>query len=163
MNSEPKIIKERHWQTQALVDAFIAMKENEIADYATLATRCNMDVKAVKQRIQSAKDIAQRSHVVVVVHRGTVERLPQDRVHVPVERNLNRMRSQARRARRTIREGVTDFAKLSQETKSTLYMQNAIAGTVLLATDKASKKRLREHADVANGELNIGRTLELLK
>lgn len=41
-------------------------------------------------------------------------------------------------------------------------MQSAIAGTVLLATERSSKNTLKAAA-TANGELKLGRTLELLK
>jgi hypothetical protein len=164
MNKET-FSRERHWQTQALVDAFVALKENEIVPYGELAKRCKIDEASVHKRVQSAKKIARdEHHVVVDVVRGVgVTRLSQDLVTAPVGRAIGRMRSSARTAHKLIKNGVTDFAKLTNEVKSTLYMQQAIAGTVLLATDRSSRRVLKEHAETTNGALNIGRTLELLK
>jgi hypothetical protein len=73
------------------------------------------------------------------------------------------MRSAARKGVKLITRGVTDFEKLPAETRSTLYMERAVFGTVMLATDKSSRRVLKEHAETTNGELKIGRTLELLK
>lgn len=164
MNKEA-FSRERHWQTQALVDVFAALKENEVVPYAELAKRCNIDELSVRNRVQSAKRIVLRDHHVVVdVVRGVgVGRLTQNDVPAPVGRAIGRMRSAARTASRTIKYGVTDFDKLTQETKSTLYMQQAIAGTVLLATDRTSRRMLKEHAEATNSEIKIGRTLEMLK
>jgi hypothetical protein len=157
--------RERHWQTQALVDVFVALNENEVVPYDELARRCNIEEAQVRNRVQSAKRIALREHHVVVDVKRSVGvcRLSQDLITAPVGRAIGRMRSAARTATRTIKHGVTDFEKLSKDTKSTLYMQQAIAGTVLLATDRSSKRVLKEHAETTNGELKIGRTLELLK
>lgn len=164
MNKEA-FSRERHWQTQALVDVFVALNDNEVVPYDELAKRCNIEEEQVRKRVQSAKKIALREHHVVVdVKRGEgVCRLSQDLVTAPVGRAIGRMRSAARTGNRLIKHGVTDFQKLPQETKTTLYMQQAIVGTVLLATDKSSKRILKEHAETTNGELKIGRTLELLK
>jgi hypothetical protein len=157
--------RERHWQTQALVDVFVTLKENEVIPYGELAKRCKIDEQQVRGRLQSAKKIALREHHVVIdVVRGAgVCRLSQDLVSAPVGKSIARMRSAARTGHRLIKHGVTDFEKLPKDTKTTLYMQQAIVGTVLLATDRSSKRILKEHAETTNGELKIGRTLELLK
>lgn len=164
MNKE-EFSRERHWQTQALVDVFAALKENEIVPNGELAKRCKIDEVSVRKRIQSAKKIALREHHVVIdVVRGVgVCRLSQDLIPAPVGKAVGRMRSAARTGSRLIKHGVTDFEKLPKDVKSTLYMQQAIVGTVLLATDRTSKRVLKEHAETTNGELKIGRTLELLK
>lgn len=164
MNKE-SFSRERHWQTQALVDVFVGLKENEIVTYAELSRRCKIDEKSMRARLQSAKKIARDQHHVVIdtVNKIGVTRLSQDLVTAPVSKAIGRMRSSARTAHKLIKNGVTDFDKLSTETKSTLYMQQAVAGTVLLATDRSSQRRLKEHAETSNGALNVGRTLELLK
>lgn len=164
MNKE-KFSHERHWQTQALVDMFVALKENEVMPYADLAKRCKIDEPSVRKRIQSAKKIALREHGVVIdVVRGAgVCRLSQDLVTAPVGRAVGRMRSAARTGHRLIKHGITDFSRLPADTKSTVFMQQAIVGTVLLATDRSSKRILKDHADATNSEIKIGRTLELLK
>ena len=157
--------RERHWQTQSLVDVFVALNENEVITYADLAKRCSIDEKSVRMRVQSAKKIARdQHHVVIDVKRKVgVTRLSQDLVTAPVGRAIGRMRSSARTAHKLIKNGVTDFEKLSKDVKTTLYMQQAVVGTVLLATDRSSRRILSEHAETTNGELKIGRTLELLK
>lgn len=164
MNKE-QFSRERHWQTQALVDAFVTLKENEVVPYAELAKRCKIDEKSVTKRIQSAKKIALREHHVIIdVVRGVgVARLTQNDVTAPVGRSISRMRSAARTGHRLIRNGITDFDKLSTETKSTVFMQQAVVGTVLLVTDRSSRRMLKEHADETNSEIKIGRTLEMLK
>lgn len=164
MNKE-QFSRDRHWQTQALVDVFIGLKENEVVAYVELAKRCKIDESAVKKRLQSAKKIARdEHHVVIDAVRGVgVARLSQENVTAPVARARGRMRSAARTGMKLIRNGITDFEKLPQETKTTLYMERAIFGTVMLATDKSSRRMLKEHAETTNGDLKIGRTLELLK
>lgn len=164
MNKE-EFARERHWQTQALVDAFVGLKENEVTPYEALAKLCKIDVAAVRKRLQSAKKIALVEHKVIIdTVRGVgVARLAQEHVTAPVAKARGRMRSAARTGTRLIKNGVTDFEKLSSDTKSTLYMERAIFGTVLLATDRSSRRILKEHAETTNGELRIGRTLELLK
>lgn len=164
MNTE-EFSRERHWQTQALVDVFVGLKENEVVPYADLATKCKIDESAVRKRVQSAKKIARdQHHVVIDVVRGVgVARLSQNDITAPVARARGRMRSAARTGMKLIKNGVTDFEKLPQETKTTLYMERAIFGTVMLATDRSSRRMLKEHAETTNGELKIGRTLELLK
>jgi hypothetical protein len=163
--SKEAFSRERHWQTQALVDVFATLKENEVVPYGDLAKRCNIDESSVMKRLQAAKKIVLREHHVVVdAVRGVgMCRLSQDLISAPVGKSIARMRSAARTGSRLIKHGVTDFEKLPKETKTTLYMQQAIVGTVLLATDRSSKRILKEHAETTNGELKIGRTLELLK
>ena len=164
MNKE-SFIRDRHWQTQALVDVFIGLKENEVVPYAQLAKMCKIDEPAIRKRLQSAKKIALAEHHVIVdvVRAVGVVRLGQENVTAPVARARVRMRSAARTGIKLIRDGVTDFEKLPTDAKSTLYMERAIFGTVVLATDKSSRRLLKEHAETTNGELRIGRTLELLK
>jgi hypothetical protein len=165
MNKEQQFSRERHWQTQALVDTFATLKENEVVPYADLAERCKIDEKSVRARVQSAKKIVLREHHVIIdIVRGVgVARLTQTDVTAPVGRAIGRMRSAARTGHRLIRDGVTNFDKLSRETKSTVYMQQAIVGTVLLATDRTSRRLLKKHAEETNSEIKIGRTLEMLK
>ena len=124
MNKEA-FSRERHWQTQALVDAFVALKENEVVPYADLAKRCKIDEAAVQKRLQAAKKIALREHHVIVdVVRGVgVCRLTQDLVTAPVSKAIGRMRSSARTATRLIKHGVTDFAALPKEKRSEVFMQ----------------------------------------
>lgn len=119
----------------------------------------------MKKRLQSAKKIALvEHHVVIDSVRGVgVARLSQEHVTAPVAKARGRMRSAARTGIRLIKNGVTDFEKLSGDVKSTLYMERAVFGTVVLATDRTSRRILKEHAETTNGELKIGRTLELLK
>lgn len=164
MNKE-QFSHERHWQTQALVDVFVSLKENEVVPYAELAKRCKIDEKSVRKRIQSAKKIALREHRVIVdVVRGAgVARLSQNDVTAPVGRAVGRMRSAARTGLRLIKNGITDFDKLPSDTKTTVYMQQAVVGTVLLVTDRSSRRQLKEHAEATNSEIKIGRTLEMLK
>lgn len=164
MNKE-QFSRERHWQTQALVDVFVTLKENEVTPYDALAKKCKIDVASVKKRLTSARNIAlAEHHVLVDTVRGVgVARLAQENVTAPVQRQRARMRSAARKGVKLITRGVTDFEKLPNETRSTLYMERAIFGTVMLATDQSSRRVLKEHAETTNSELKIGRTLELLK
>jgi hypothetical protein len=164
MNKE-EFTHERHWQTQALVDVFVGLKENEVTGYEMLAKRCKIDVASVKKRLTSARNITlSEHHIVIDTVRGVgVARLDQKDVTAPVARQRTRMRSAARKGVKLITRGVTDFEKLPAETRSTLYMERAVFGTVMLATDKSSRRVLKEHAETTNGELKIGRTLELLK
>lgn len=160
-----KFSRDRHWQTQALVDVFAALKEGEVVPYAELAKRCNVDEASVHGRVQSAKKIALRDHHVVIdVVRGVgVARLAQTDITAPVGKAITRMRSAARTGHRLIRHGITDFEKLPPDTKSTVYMQQAVVGTVMLVTGQSSRRLLKEHADATNSEIKIGRTLEMLK
>lgn len=164
MNKEA-FARDRHWQTQALVDVFVGLKENEITPYDRLAQLSKTDVAAVKKRLQSAKSIAlAEHHVIIDVVRGVgVARLGQENVTAPVARQRVKMRSAARKGIKLIANGVTDFEKLPTDKKTTLYMERAIFGTVVLATDKNSRRVLKEHAETTNDQLKIGRTLELLK
>lgn len=157
--------KERHWQTQALVDVFVGLKENEVVPYVDLAKKCKIDVESVKKRLESAKKIALHDHRAIIdTVRGVgVVRLGQENVTAPVARQRNRMRSAARRSTKLIQRGVTDFEKLPKETRTTLYMEQAVAGTVMLATSQVGRRAIAEHAAATNSELKIGRTLELLK
>lgn len=164
MNKE-QFYRERHWQTQALVDAFVALKENEVVPYKDLAVLCKIDEKSVRNRVQSAKKIARNQHnVAIEVVRGVgVTRLSQDLVTAPVAKAITRARSAFRTGHQLIRRCITDFASLPAETKSTVYMQQAVIGAGLLVTDRSSKRILKEHAETSNGVINVGRTLELLK
>lgn len=164
MNKE-EFSRERHWQTQALVDALVGLKENEVVPYSDLAKRCKIDESSVRKRLHSAKKITLREHHIIIdsVRSVGVCRMSQDLVTAPVGKAIGRMRSAARTGSRLIKHGITDFSKLSGDTKSTVYMQQAVVGTVLLATDRSSKRILKEHAETTNGEIRIGRTLELLK
>lgn len=160
-----KFIKERHWHTQALVDVFVALNENEPITKDELAKRAGIDVKSARAHYESARKIALREHHVVIdvcVRGESVVRRPQSEVPIVADKGLTRMRNTARAVRRVITSGVTDFDSLPNEVKSTLHMQSAIAGTVLLATERSSKNTLKAAA-TTNGELKLGRTLELLK
>lgn len=164
MNQE-QFSRERHWQTQALVDVFVGIKENEVVPYAELAARCKIDERSVRCRLQSAKKIVLREHHVVIdVVRGVgVARLSQKDVTAPVGRAIGRMRSAARTGHRLLKNGITDFEKLPRETRSTVFMHQAVVGAVMLATDRSSRRMLKSHAEITNSEINIGRTLEMLK
>lgn len=164
MNKE-QLSRERHWQTQALIDVFVSLRENEVVPYADLAKRCKFDEASVRRRIQSAKRATRdEHHVVIDVVRGVgVCRLSQDLITAPVGKAIGRMRSSARTAHKLIKNGITDFDKLPKDKKSEVFMQQAIAGAVLVATSASSKRVLKEHAEVTNSELKLGRTLELLK
>ena len=157
--------RDRHWTTSALVDVFAALEEGVTVPYAELAKRCNIDEESVRRRVQSAKKIALRDHHVVidVVRNVGVARLAQNDVTAPVGRAIGRMRSAARTGHRLIQHGVTDFEKLPPDTKSEIFMQRAVVGTVLLVTDRASRRMLKEHASETNSEIKIGRTLEMLR
>lgn len=165
MNKESKFSAERHWQTQALVDVFVGLKENEVTTYDALAKKCKIDVAAVKKRLTSARNIVlAEHHVVIDTVRGVgVARLAQENVTAPVARQRTRMRSAARRGVKLITNGVTDFEKLPNDTRTTLYTERAVFGTVMLVTAPSSRRLLKEHAETTNSELKIGRTLELLK
>lgn len=164
MNKED-FVRERHWQTQSLVDVFAGLKENEVVPYADLARLCKIDEPAVRKRLQSAKKIVLRDHSIIIetVKSIGVCRITQELVTAPVGKAMGRMRSAAKTAHGLIRHGITDFDKLTRETKSTVYMQQAIVGAVMLTTSHSSRRMLKEHADTTNGEIKIGRTLELLR
>lgn len=159
------VLRERHWQTQALIDVFVELKENEVAPYALLAEKCKIDVAAIKKRMQSARTIALSEHHIIidVIRNVGVVRLNQENVTAPVARQRLRMRSAAKKGIELIRDGVTDFAKLTPETRSRLFMEKAVLGTAILASEKSSRKTLEDHATTSNEELKLGRTLELLK
>ena len=110
MNKE-EFTRERHWQTQALIDVFVTLKENEVVPFNDLAQRCKIDVTSVKKRLQSAKKIARdEHHVVIDAVRGVgVARLSQENVTAPVARARGRMRSAARTGMKLIKNGITDF------------------------------------------------------
>lgn len=158
-------IHERHWQTQALIDAFVTLAENQAATYEQLAAMCKVDVAAVKRRLQGAKKVALSDHHVIIetIRKVGVVRLAQAKVTVPVERHRGRMRSAARRGIKLIEKGVTDWNALDRHTKSTLFMERAVFGATVLVTDQRSRRVLKEHAETTNAELNIGRTLELVR
>lgn len=156
---------ERHWQTQSLVKVLIALKENEVVSYDELSRLSDVPREDIRtRRLQSAKKIAERDHHVLIdtVNGVGVRRLPQDQVAVPVSKRRTRIRGAARRIVNTIRDGITDFEKLPGDVKTMAYANRAVAGAVLLATSPRSEKVLKEHA-AANGEINVGRTLEMLK
>lgn len=163
--AQKKFIKERHWHTQALVDAMVAMNTNEPITRDDLAKKAGIDRRSLDGRYESAKKIALREHHVIVdIHvRGeTLVRRPQEDVTIPADKGLTAARNKARSVKRLISSGVTDFDALPNEVKSTVHMQSAIAGTMLLATERSTKRTLKAAA-AANGELKLGRTLELLK
>lgn len=160
------IIKERHWHTQALVDVFIGMGTGEQLTWEQLGQRAGISAQSAKSRYESAKKIALREHHVVIdiaVRGVSIRRVAQQDVPGVADKGITRMRNTARSVRRTIVQGVTDFDALPSDVKSTLHMQSAVAGTVLLVTERSSKRTLKEHAETTNGELKLGRTLELLK
>ncbi len=164
MNSNPITISPRHPLTQKVVDVLVRLKDGETIAYAEIATRCGATVAQLKQRVAAARNAALREHVVIdtVINVGLV-RLSQDDVPAPVGRQRARARSAARRGLKLIRQGVTDWGKLSDGTRSALLVETAVFGAVALATSTAGRARLEEGAKKESGELSIGRTLELLR
>jgi hypothetical protein len=161
-----KVTNDRHWQTQDLVAVLIAIPVNEVVKYDELSRLSGvpaLDIRA--RRLQRAKKIAERDHHVLIdtLTGVGVRRLPQEEVGVPIAKRRTRIRGAARRIVASIRDGITDFDKLPGDVKTTAYASRAVAGAVLLATSSRSAELLKGQVETANGELNIGRTLELLK
>jgi hypothetical protein len=157
-------IKAINWQTQKLVDVMTTL-DLGVTSYARLAELCEVDVDAVKRRLTVARSIVLRDHHVIIdTVRGVgVVRLAQSEVTTPVERQRNRARSAARKGRKLIADGVTDWDTLDSVTKTQLWTESAVLGAIVQATDHHSRKRIQAQVEVANEQLNIGRTMELLK
>lgn len=153
-----------HWETTRLIEVLSEMKTGETVPYADLAKRCDMSEVAVKRRLQAARPIVLRDHhvIVITVRKVGVQRLAQDLVTIPVEKQRNKIRSSARRSKQLIADGVTDWDKLDSNTRTKLFVESAVTGVVMQATDHHSRKKIAAQV-VANGQLNVGRTLELLK
>jgi hypothetical protein len=155
---------ERHWQTQALVDALSAIASEASVPYEELSRMSGVPVEDIRERrLQSAKKIVERDHHILIdtIRGFGVRRLTQEDIAVPLTKRRTRMRGAARRNINSIRDGITDFEKLPVDVRSAAYTHRAVAGAVLQATSYRSEKLLKQHT--SNGELNIGRTLELLK
>lgn len=161
-----KSIPDRHQHTQALVAALIALPSADVVTFDELSRLSGVPVDDIRtRRLQRAKKIAERDHHVLIdtVSGVGVRRLSQDEIGVPIAKRRTRIRGAARRIVNSIRDGITDFDKLPAEVKTTAYASRAVAGAVLLATSPRSEKLLKGQVETANGELKIGRTLELLK
>ena len=159
------LIIERHWETQALIDLFASMAENEKISYSDLAARCNTDVKSIKKRMNSARDaVLTDHHVIIYTLRGWgVERIPQQNVTVPVSKQRQRARNASRKGIKYIKEGVHDWDALPKDTRTQLFVEQAVLGATVLFTTEKSRKKLKDHVETTNAKLDIGRTLELLK
>lgn len=162
MNQNP--IKTTHWQTQRLVEVLSDLKVGEPITYQDLAKACETTEQGIRQRLASARSIALRDHhVIIETVRGVgVIRLGQEDVARPVARKRDRIRSAARGGRKLIASGVTDWEKLPAGVKTQLLTDSAVLGAIIQATDHNTRKKLVQQVE-ANGELNIGRTLELMK
>lgn len=158
-------IRERHHETQRLADVLATLPENSPIDYASLAQLSNLSVVGVKRRYQTARRIALHDrHVLIETVRGIgVVRIPQDGVNAPVTRHLNRARSAAKRGKNTIKHGITDFEKLPRDVKTQTFVQQAQLGALMLFTSKRARKRLGGAVETANGKLDVGRSLEVMK
>lgn len=157
---------ERHWQTQALVTALLTLRDGDRMSFADLAQLAGVPIDDVrKRRLYRAKLILQRDHHVLIdtISGFGVVRLPQERVTVPVEKRQIRIRGAAHRIVNTVRDGITDFNRLPTEIKTAAWTSRAVAGAVLLATSKRANRTLRGQVEASNGQLKIGRTLELLR
>lgn len=158
-------IKPIHWETKRLVEVLVATEVGSVISFTELSKLGDMPVSSVKRRLYRACQISLRDHhaLVVVIRRVGVQRLGQDGVPVPVEAQRKRIRNSANRGRKAITYGVTDWNKLDGETKTRLYVDMAVLGVVSQATDRNTRKRIEGQVRMSNTEINVGRTLELMK
>lgn len=158
-------IKQQHWQTQRLVEVLAALAIGDTVSYGKLAERCDIPVKTVKNRLQSAKAITLRDHHVIIetVRGEGIVRIGQQDVTAPVARQRNKARRAAGKGQDLISDGVTDWNALPNETKVQLHTESAVLGTIRLVTDHTTRRRLTESVRVVNGEQSLGRTLDLLR
>jgi hypothetical protein len=156
---------ERHWETQRLVDAFVALELSEKISLADMAARCGVSAIAIKSREQSAKRAALHEHnVIIMTVRGFgYERLPQDAADVPAAKYLAGARAKARRAGNALKHGITDWNKLERTKKNEMFVVQAQCAAIVHVTGPSARKKLSAGVETANAKLDFGRTLELLK
>lgn len=154
----------RHWQTQRLVDVFAALAIGERLSWVDAASKCGVEVDALRKRLQSARRVALHEHAVIIVSIPGVgfERLPQDAADLPATKYLAGARSKARRARDVIRKGVTDWERIERTKKNELFAIEAQASVVAQVTSSTTRARLAAASETANARLDFGRTMEVL-
>src|ERR1700685_3971835 len=134
-----EISKSIHWQTQKLVDVLANLQPYEETTYAQLAVLCDIDIGSIKKRLLSAKNITLRDHNVIIetVRMVGVVKVEQKDVTAPVKRQKNKIRSAAKKGRKFIKHGVTDWDALSHEKRTQLWTDSAQLGTIELITDRS--------------------------
>jgi hypothetical protein len=161
--SETKHRFERHWQTQRVIDALAELEPGERISKDDLAARCDISVDSLDKRMQSAKNGALRDHNVIIMSiRGFgVERVPQNAADVPVGKYLNGARNKARRASNVFKHGITDWEKIPKDKRTLMFAQQAQLGVISHVANARGQRKIA--SAVANGRIDVGRTLELLK
>lgn len=123
------------------------------------------DSTYVYRKVRSAANIVRRDHSIVIdtVFNTGVKRLQADQVHTIGERTTVAIRRKARRATRTIIEGIRG-QKLSNEAMVASNTQLAMLGVVSMVTDRKSTDKLTEAVRKHNNsELPPASALELFR